>query len=119
MDTEDLGFRAFVLEETHTALNESFAILPSLRLLENPPFDTALNTTEYLLGATYAKNWRNHFFNREHTGGEVQVGECSVHPYNPLARSNSMLDMTWTYDNSVRMVPHREEKGNVTATVGS
>lgn len=109
MDFEDLAVRRMLIDETKKIMALAQGIFPSSQLLVHPPFDTTLNITGFGLGVSHVNAWRDHFFKRAYTRGEVQVGEFESHPYNPLARCFSVVAMTWTYDTSLQLVPRSEE----------
>lgn len=109
MDITDLKVRADVLKATQESMDLAYALLPSSQLLVHPPFETAVNTSGYGLAAVHRTKWKDHFFKRVFTGGEVRIGEFEILPYNPLAITSSVVTMTWTYDTSVLFPPGVED----------
>lgn len=97
VDYSDPGERARLMDNMHQGLAKACGALPSSRLLVHPPFDTAMNTTGHGLGNAQKDRWKEHFFNKQYTGGKVQVAEFDAHPYNPLARTFCVVQMAWTY----------------------
>lgn len=103
IEHSDVRDRTTLLDMTYSLVAKDIEHLPSSRLLVHPPFDSAMHTSGYGLARAKEDYWKEHFFKKEYTGGEVQVAEFHCNAYNPLARTYCVIQMTWTYDTAVQM----------------